>query len=50
MELRRGRLPGGAVWEQPAPHRRVRAGGGRVRAPVGGQHRQLGGQEPQAQR
>lgn len=50
VELRRGGLPGGAVREQPAPHGGLRPGGGRLRAPAGGQHRPLGGQEPPAER
>lgn len=50
MELCRGRLPGGAVWEQPAADGRVRAGGGGLRAAAGGHHRGLGGQESPPQR
>lgn len=46
VELRRGGVPGGALWQQPAAVGGVRAGGGRLRAAAGGHHRGLGGQEP----
>lgn len=50
MELRRGRVPGGAVRQQLAAHGRVRAGGGRLRAAARCHHWRLGGQESQTQR